>query len=192
MGVGSDRPTPSPFYPRGALPRAMRIALDGWKAHIKFSAAHAIAGHPKCGRLHGHTYAVHAVVHGDAGDDEMVFDFGIVKRHLRKIADGLDHKFIVPEKAATRVGRDVEVRLGAKTYRVPASDVALVAVQASSAERLAEFFARSLVASVAFPPSVHAIEVGVDEGPGQGAWVELALPTRAGRRVRPTKAKGAR
>lgn len=170
----------------------MRIAIDGWKAHIKFSAAHAIAGHPKCGRLHGHTYAVHAVLHGDAGDDEMVFDFGIVKRHLRKIADSLDHKFIVPEKAATRAGRDIEVRLGAKTYRIPASDVALVPVSASSAERLAEFFAHSIAASVPFPPSVHAIEVGVDEGPGQGAWVELALPTRVGRRAHPASAKRSR
>ena len=159
----------------------MRIEVDGWKAHVKFSSAHAIAGHPKCGRLHGHTYAVHAVVHGDAGDDEMVFDFGVVKRHLRKVADSLDHRFIVPAHAAKKVGRDFEVQLGAKTYRIPASDVALVPVSASSAERLAQFFAESLAASVPFPPSVTAIEVGVDEGPGQGAWVHLALPPRAQR-----------
>ena len=159
----------------------MRIEVNGWKAHIKFSAAHAIAGHPKCGRLHGHTYAVHAVVHGDAGDDEMVFDFGVVKKHLRRIADSLDHKFIVPEKAASREGREVSVRLGAKTYKVPASDVALVPVSASSAERLAEYFASSLAGSVPFPPSVTSIEVGVDEGPGQGAWTHLALPSRTAR-----------
>jgi 6-pyruvoyltetrahydropterin/6-carboxytetrahydropterin synthase len=159
----------------------MRIEVDGWKAHVKFSSAHAIPAHPKCGRLHGHTYAVHAVVHGDAGDDEMVFDFGVVKRHLRKVADRLDHRFIVPARAATRVGRDFEVRLGTKVYRVPASDVALVPVSASSAERLAQYFAESLAASVAFPPSVTAIEVGVDEGPGQGAWVHLALPARSQR-----------
>jgi 6-pyruvoyltetrahydropterin/6-carboxytetrahydropterin synthase len=160
----------------------MRIELDGWKAHIKFSAAHAIPGHPKCGRLHGHTYAVHCVVHGDAGAEEMVFDFGVVKRHLRAIALRLDHKFIVPERAAVRHGRDIEVRLGAKVYRIPASDVALVPVSASSAERMAEYFASSLAAAVPFPPAVHAIEVGVDEGPGQGAWTHLALPTRSARK----------
>ena len=147
----------------------MRIVIDGWKAHIKFSAAHAIAGHPKCGRLHGHTYAVHVVIHGDTGKDEMVFDFGVVKRALRKLADGLDHRFIVPERAARVKGRYVEVVLGAKTYRVPRSDVALVPIEASSAERLAERFAHELARTVAFPASVHEIEVGVDEGPGQGA-----------------------
>lgn len=159
----------------------MRIAIDGWKAHIKFSAAHAIAGHPKCGRLHGHTYAVHLIIHGQAGDDQMVFDFGTAKRELRRLADKLDHKFIVPTKAATPVGAAFEVRLGAKTYRVPRADVALVDIDASSAERLAEHFARSLETAVDFPPSVHEIEIGLDEGPGQGAWVSLALKTRAQR-----------
>jgi 6-pyruvoyltetrahydropterin/6-carboxytetrahydropterin synthase len=162
----------------------MRIEIDGWKGHIKFSAAHAIAGHPKCGRLHGHTYAVHVVVHGDAGPDEMVFDFAVVKRALRKLAGGLDHRFIVPAKAATISGRQVEVRLGAKRYVVPRSDVAIIDIEASSAERLAEYFARGLVGAVAFPPAVHEIEVGVDEGPGQGAWARMRLPSRAERERR--------
>lgn len=172
----------------------MRIEIDGWKAHIKFSAAHVIAGHPKCGRLHGHTYAVHVVLHGDAGADEMVFDFGVVKRELRRLADRLDHRLIVPARAAHPAGRDIEVRLGAKSYRVPRSDAALVEIEASSAERLAEYFARQLVGSVAFPPSVHEVEVGVDEGPGQGAWIRMRLPSRAQRerRVAPRTKRGRR
>ena len=159
----------------------MRIAIDGWKAHIKFSAAHAIAGHPKCGRLHGHTYAVHLVLHGEAGDDAMVFDFGRAKRELRRLAAKLDHRFIVPTRFATAAGSAIEVRLGGKTYRVPRGDVALVDIEASSAERLAEHFAHSLVATVDFPAAVHEIEVGVDEGPGQGAFVSLRLKTRGER-----------
>jgi 6-pyruvoyltetrahydropterin/6-carboxytetrahydropterin synthase len=160
----------------------MRIEIDGWKAHIKFSAAHVIAGHPKCGRLHGHSYAVHAVLHGDAGPDEMVFDFGIVKRAMRTIADQLDHRLIAPAISVTAAGKGaVEVKVGTKTYVVPRSDVAAIEVDASSAERLAEYFAKRLAATVAFPPSVHEIEVGVDEGPGQGAWVKRRLPTRVER-----------
>src|SRR6267143_4589137 len=98
----------------------MRIAIDGWKANIRFSAAHVIAGHPKCGRLHGHTYAVHVIVHGDLGPDEMVFDFGVVKRALRELADELDHKLLATKRSAKRVGiGEIEVRAGAKVYRVP-------------------------------------------------------------------------
>lgn len=160
----------------------MRIEIDGWKAHIKFSAAHVIAGHPKCGRLHGHTYAVHAVLHGDAGPDEMVFDFGIVKRALRTLAGQLDHKLIAPARSVTAAGKGaLVVKVGGKTYVIPTSDVAAIDIDASSAERLAQYFAARLAATVTFPPSVHEIEVGVDEGPGQGAWVRRRLPTRAQR-----------
>lgn len=167
----------------------MRIEIHGWKANIRFSAAHVIAGHPKCGRLHGHSYAVHTVIHGDLGPDEMVFDFGLVKRALRDLADELDHKMIVPKGSAKRVGKgELEVTMGSKVYRIPASDAALVEVAASSAERLAQYFARRVARKVAFPPSVHEIEVGVDEGPGQGAWVRYRLPTRAQRERRRLRA----
>jgi 6-pyruvoyltetrahydropterin/6-carboxytetrahydropterin synthase len=157
----------------------MLIEIGGWDAKIRFSAAHVIAGHPKCGRLHGHSYAIHVVLHGDLGDDEMVFDFGVVKKALRKLADELDHKFLVPSSAARSAGGGtLEVVMGRKTYRVPRGDVALVDVEATSAERLAQYFARRLQAAAEFPPSVHDVEVGVDEGPGQGAWVRVRLPPR--------------
>ncbi len=166
----------------------MRIEIGGWEAKIRFSAAHVIAGHPKCGRLHGHSYAVHVVLHGDLGDDEMVFDFGVAKRALRKLADRLDHRFLVPASAVRPAGKGaVEVVVGRKVYRLPRGDVAVVEVEATSAERLAQYFARMLAKDTAFPPGVHEIEVGVDEGPGQGAWVRLKVPApppgpRGGRR----------
>lgn len=157
----------------------MRIEISGWEAKIRFSAAHVIAGHPKCGRLHGHSYAVHVVLHGDLGDDDMVFDFGVAKRTLRKLADRLDHRFLAPAASVRPAGRGaVEVVAGPKTYRVPRTDVAAIDVEATSAERLAQFFARGLADKARFPAAIHEIEVGVDEGPGQGAWVRVRLPPR--------------
>ncbi|MGB9372190.1 MAG: 6-carboxytetrahydropterin synthase, partial [Halobacteriota archaeon] len=41
-----------------AADRSMWIELDGWQAKLRFSACHFIPDHPKCGRLHGHTYAM--------------------------------------------------------------------------------------------------------------------------------------
>jgi 6-pyruvoyltetrahydropterin/6-carboxytetrahydropterin synthase len=166
----------------------MRIEIDGWQARITFSAAHVIAGHPKCGRLHGHTYAVHAILHGDLGPDEMVFDFGVVKRALRALADELDHKLIAPSRAVKPAASGtVEVVAGEKSYRLPRTDVAAVEIEASSAERLAQYFADRLLAAVSFPPSLHQVEVGVDEGPGQGAWVQRRLPSQAERGSRPRR-----
>ena len=167
----------------------MRIEIRGWDAKIRFSAAHVIAGHPKCGRLHGHSYAVHLVLHGDLGDDEMVFDFAVAKRALRRVADRLDHRFLAPAAAVRPAGRGaVDVVMGRKTYRVPRADVAAIDVEATSAERLAQYFARKLAGEAAFPPGVHEIEVGVDEGPGQGAWVRVRLPP-AGPAARPARGR---
>ncbi|RLF42165.1 MAG: 6-pyruvoyl tetrahydropterin synthase family protein, partial [Thermoplasmata archaeon] len=40
------------------------IEIDGWRANIRFSSAHIIPEYDKCGRLHGHTYAIHAKIYG--------------------------------------------------------------------------------------------------------------------------------
>ena len=76
------------------------IRVDGWRSGIRFDAAHVIPHHPKCGRLHGHTYALHAEVHGDLDPRTgFVLDFGTVKQVLRDIADRLDHHVLVQAKS---------------------------------------------------------------------------------------------
>ncbi|RLF38168.1 MAG: 6-pyruvoyl tetrahydropterin synthase family protein, partial [Thermoplasmata archaeon] len=51
------------------------IRIDGWKAGIKFSAAHIIPEYEKCGRLHGHSYAIHAKVYGNPNEKGIIMDF---------------------------------------------------------------------------------------------------------------------
>jgi 6-pyruvoyltetrahydropterin/6-carboxytetrahydropterin synthase len=49
--------------------------------------------HGKCERLHGHRYVVEiALFAPDVGDDGLAYDFVEVKRHLRTLADRLDHQ----------------------------------------------------------------------------------------------------
>ena len=70
----------------------MNLRID----RIFFSAAHYLRGHGKCGRLHGHTYAIRDLkVFGNVGEDGMIIDFGelkaVIKHHF-------DHKLIVPKE----------------------------------------------------------------------------------------------
>jgi len=61
----------------------------------KFSAAHRLEGHPKCGRLHGHNYKV--VLHLSSNTlDEMGFimDFGDVDEHIKPLIDQMDHMYL--------------------------------------------------------------------------------------------------
>ena len=47
----------------------------------------------KCERLHGHHYVVEAALESDAlNESGIAFDFVEIKRHLRAMADELDHQ----------------------------------------------------------------------------------------------------
>ncbi len=58
-----------------------------------FDAAHFLPGHPKCGRVHGHTYRVEVEVEGELRNG-MVIDFEDLKNLLREVVGRYDHGLI--------------------------------------------------------------------------------------------------
>ena len=151
----------------------MRLEIDGEHTNVKFSACHFIAGHEKCGRLHGHTYVVSLRINGDIGEKGMVMDFVQIKRGLRSIVDDLDHRVIIPgdsKRITVSVGDEVEVLAGCKRYVFPVEDVVLLDTEESSAEELSRILLQRLIASVRFPANIDHIELGIHEELGQSAW----------------------
>ncbi len=57
----------------------------------KFSAAHAIPGHEKCGKLHGHNFRVEVEIEGEVKENGMVMDFYNLKRVLKDVLEDFDH-----------------------------------------------------------------------------------------------------
>ncbi len=155
----------------------MRLQINGWTSKITFSATHIIPGHSKCGRLHGHDYAINASIEGEMGPDGVIMDFISVKEFLRDVADELDHRVLIPIKdKRVRVGEDyVEYKLGERELRLPKSDCMLLEIEVASAETLANFVLQRMLDKVKFPKNVTRIEIGVDEGRGQGAWTGADL-----------------
>ena len=152
----------------------MQIIIDGWDAGIKFSACHFIPGHDKCSRLHGHNYAIHAKIFGKQNDSGMVWDFITLKNAMRNIADELDHRVLIPGECkdiAIDIGDDLKVSFDGKNYVFPLDDVVVMDIKLASAEELAGFILKRLVSQLEIPENVKAIEIGLDEGKGQGAWV---------------------
>ena len=49
-----------------------------------FDSMHALPGHPKCGKPHGHTYRVEVTVEGPVRDG-MVIDFDDLKKGVREL-----------------------------------------------------------------------------------------------------------
>ncbi len=169
----------------------MEIAVDGWAIGARFASCHIIPRHPKCGRLHGHTYAAHAKFRGEAVPPmELLLDFSDVKRVMREVCDELDHHVLVPTRhpdvRVRDAGDNLELAIMGKRYSLPKEDVLLLPVKACTAERLAEWFLGALLERLELPPNVESVSVGIDEGQGQGAWATRELRAPRGR----TAAKG--
>lgn len=65
-------------------------------AQAHYDAAHFLRNYKgKCERTHGHRYVVEAALRTETLDDAgIAFDFTDLKRHLRELADYLDHELI--------------------------------------------------------------------------------------------------
>lgn len=153
----------------------MKLKIDGWKQHLVFSVSHFLPTQGQCERLHGHTYAIFLELSGELGDNDMLVDFKKLKHTIKVVADELDHRVIIPLKSPImdiRVSeQNVEVFLGNKEFSFPRNDVCLLNIPSSSAERLSQYIMEEILKRLDGELLlVKKICVGVDEGPGQGAW----------------------
>ena len=156
------------------------ITIDGWHSNICFSSAHIIHEYEKCGRLHGHTYAIHAKISGDTDDKGIIIDFSILKNILKEIANFLDHKILIPERS--RIARiqknendSVKITALGKTFIFPYSDCVFLPITSTSAENISKYILDYVVENLDVPSGVKCIEIGLDEGYGQGARISKKI-----------------
>ena len=151
-----------------------RVTVE--RNRLRFAAAHFATFHGECEPLHGHNYDVMVEVEGELTDDSWVWDFGDLKRLAKAIADELDHKFLLQRDsrvlAIIEGERGWEVSFGERRYVFPREDVAVLPIDNSTAERLAEWFAERLRAALAErgAGAVRRLTVGIEEMPGQAGW----------------------
>ena len=154
------------------------------KDYLVFASAHFITfrGH-QCESLHGHNYRVGVAVEGDV-DAECLFvlDFSVLKRIVRSLADEIDHKVLLPTENPKLVYRTEGEMLhvdyfGKPTYVFPRSDCALLPIQNSTAEMLAQYLARRLRDELAQEGHTHLtlLELEVEESFGQSATYRTSL-----------------
>ncbi|MGZ4948791.1 MAG: 6-pyruvoyl trahydropterin synthase family protein [Halobacteriota archaeon] len=159
---------------------SMWIEIDGWQAKLRFSACHFIPDHPKCGYLHGHTYAVSVRVIGVQSGD-FVMDFEELKRHVSEICEPLDHRVLLASMDSDVQIRKIDedhisalVGKQAKRYVFPAEDVVLLPINSASAEDLCSYFLDQLSGKLD-GDHIKEIHVRLDEGLGQGAGCSRCL-----------------
>jgi len=148
------------------------ITIDGWKSNIRFSSAHIIPEYEKCGRLHGHTYAVNVKIGGNPDKKGIILDFSFVKETLRSIANDLDHKILIPEKSKVVIiekdSKSVKINSLGKKYVFPLEDCVFLPISSTSAENLSKYLLEKFIQKISIPKTIEYVELGVDEGYGQG------------------------
>lgn len=154
------------------------------KDYLVFSSAHFITfrGH-QCETLHGHNYRVGVTVEGGVDDEtRFVVDFSVLKKAVRKLVDEIDHKVLLPLKNPKLGFRDEGQKrhvdyFGQHTYTFPTVDCAMVPIENTTAEMLAQYFAhrtREELGDIGIR-NLTAIELEVEESFGQAATYRLAI-----------------
>jgi 6-pyruvoyltetrahydropterin/6-carboxytetrahydropterin synthase len=151
------------------------------KDDLVFSSAHFITfGADRCEGLHGHNYRVRVTVDGTLDRDALVFDFIELRRIMRHLCEEIDHLVLLPTKSSriqvTEAADSVSVAVdGVMRYTFPRVDCALLPIQNTTAEMLAELLATRLKDALGRSDAgtVTAIELEIEENFGQSAICRL-------------------
>ena len=146
------------------------------KESLIFSAAHFItfAGNI-CERLHGHNYRVFAEVYGPLDENEYVIDFIALRDALQAITQELDHRMLLPKSHPTinvqADEKEVLVTFEDRRWVFPLDDCAILPMNNTTAERLAEYISERLMAALNTQgiTNIQKLVLGVDENEGQWA-----------------------
>jgi 6-pyruvoyltetrahydropterin/6-carboxytetrahydropterin synthase len=157
------------------------------KDSLTFSAAHFITFNGNvCERLHGHNYGVAAEAAGPLDENHYVVDFIALRDSLRAIVAQLDHHVLLPTQHpqihVVAGEREVEARFEDRRWVFPRGDCVLLPLANTTAERLAEYIARQLLAALRqrTKSPIERLSVAVDECQGQWGVCELGAESAGG------------
>ncbi len=155
---------------------AYRIHIS--KDNLMFAAGHFVSyDGDKVEPLHGHNYRFSVTLEGPTEANAYVFNFVTLKRIMKRLADQLDHRMLLPHDnplitVEPPADGGVIVRTPGRWYRFPLEDVVLLPVPNTTVEMLARHLCSQLRAELAeFADARHltALEIEVEETFGQMA-----------------------
>ncbi len=156
-----------------------RVAVE--KDYLVFAAGHFITYGGQCESLHGHNYRARVELEGELDENHYVFDFGRLKKIMRRLCDELDHKVLLPlenpQIRLTEEGDGIAVAYLSKRYVFPRQDVLLLPVPNTTAEMIARHLARRLKEELQAldAGNLTSLQVEVEESFGQSAYYRETL-----------------
>ena len=150
------------------------------REQYKFSCAHmTVFADGTKERLHGHNYTVAVALDVDRVDLQSMIPFAPIKAALAELcAAWKEHVLIAtknPHFVLVRDDAELELTLCGERYVMPRQDALLLPIDNISVEALAAHVAGLLAQRLGAPPHATALEVTVEESPGQGASATIEL-----------------
>jgi 6-pyruvoyltetrahydropterin/6-carboxytetrahydropterin synthase len=151
------------------------------REQYKFSCAHmTVFPDGTKERLHGHNYALSVALDVSRVDLSAMIPFAQIKACLADLCAAWKERVLLPARNPhLRIVRDdaeLEIILCGDRYVLPRGDALLLPIDNASVEALAAHVAELLRPQLAaLSPHLLALEVTIDESPGQGATCRLDL-----------------
>ncbi len=148
------------------------------KEAYKFSVAHmTVFPNGEKESLHGHNYTTEVNIDLRQVPLTQMVSFADLKTEIREVCQVWDEKVLLPKSCPyLEIKFDSEVELEfllcGKRYVLPRDEVVLLEIDNITVENLAEVFCAELVQRLMkrpFQNSIVAVQVLIEESPGQGA-----------------------
>ncbi len=154
-----------------------KYSIRVYKQYFNFACSHFLVFENGTREpLHGHNYRVQVQGEAPKLTHDLVFDFLDIKPIVRKLCDSLDHKVLLPKENPYLEYFSKDKNLEIKTndgsfFSLPMSDVLLLPISNTSAERLAIYLCEQIRLKVweEFKFRFTNLDVEVEETPGQSA-----------------------
>jgi 6-pyruvoyltetrahydropterin/6-carboxytetrahydropterin synthase len=155
------------------------IARDQYK----FSVAHmTVFPDGTKERLHGHNYTVALAIEISQIDFESMIPFAPIKAAIGQVCADFKERVLVATKNPHYVlvgdsAKEIEFTLCGERYVLPRQDALLLPIDNISVEALASYIATLLLEKLTVLDASHvkALEVTIEEYPGQGASCSIDL-----------------
>lgn len=152
------------------------------REQYKFSCAHmTVFPDGTKERLHGHNYTIAVAIDVDSVELAAMIPFTPIKQALAELCAAYKERVLLaehnPHFKIVRDDGELEFTLCGQRYVLPRGDALLLPIDNISVEQLAQHVTSILRAKLAVlaAPHVRALEVTVEESPGQGASCAVEL-----------------
>jgi 6-pyruvoyltetrahydropterin/6-carboxytetrahydropterin synthase len=163
--------------------QAMQHRIVIAREQYKFSCAHmTVFPDGTKERLHGHNYTVALAIELDSVAFADMVPFSAIKAALAALCADFKERVLIAEKnphleIIKRDATELEIKLCGKRYVFPAEDPLVLPLDNISAEMLAVHCANVLREKLSgvLTANARALEITVEESPGQGSSCTLPL-----------------